>query len=98
MSSLTRRLTGRHPDAGVYEVERLEWADSRMTLVVRVWFRESSHLVGWQEHLPTVRSGFTPDDPHVVAGAWQTGEFFPCYVPNPYLPGADGIHWIRRRE
>ncbi|MFC9839092.1 hypothetical protein ACFVKB_35580 [Rhodococcus sp. NPDC127530] len=41
--------------------------------------------------------GFTPDDPHVVAGARHTGEFFPGYVPNPYLPGADGIHWIRRR-
>ncbi|NMM89367.1 hypothetical protein B2J88_34350 [Rhodococcus sp. SRB_17] len=94
LSALIRMLTTHPWDTGVYEVERLEWADSVMTLVVRVWGRDQSQLVGWREHLPTIRSGFTPDGPESVAGAWYTGEFYPRYLPAPYVPDADGIHWI----
>lgn len=94
LSALTNHLSARPWDTGVYEIEQLSWADSTMTLVVRVWGRDDSGLVGWREHLPTVRAGFGPDDPETVAGAWHTGEFYPCYLPQPYSPGADGIHWI----
>ena len=96
LSALTRMLSARPWDTGVYEIERLEWADSVMTLVVRVWGRDVSRLVGWREHLPTVRSGFKPDAPESVAGAWHTGEFYPCYLPEPYVSDTDGIHWIGR--
>lgn len=26
--------------------------------------------------------------------AWHTGEFYPCYLPQPSSPVPDGIHWI----
>ncbi|WP_072808198.1 hypothetical protein [Rhodococcus zopfii] len=94
LSAVTRYLSARPWDTGVYEIEQLSWADSIMTLVVRVWGRDDSGLVGWREHLPTVRAGFGSADPEMVAGAWHTGEFCPCYLPQPYLPGPDGIHWI----
>ncbi|MCJ0905480.1 hypothetical protein [Rhodococcus sp. ARC_M6] len=94
LSALTRMLTSRHWDTGKYVIERLELADSAMILVVRVWGRDQSQLVGWREHLPTIRSGFTPDDPESVADAWHTGEFYPCYLPEPHVPDTDGIHWI----
>ena len=98
LSALTRHLSARPWDTGVYEIERLSWADSVMTLVVRVWGRDDSGLIGWREHLPTVRAGFEPDDPETVARAWHTGEFYPCYLPQPYSPDPDGIHWIGTRR
>ncbi len=97
LSRLTQLLTLRPFDAGVYEIEKLEWAESWMTLIVRVWFREECYLVGWQQHLPTLRRTFTPADASAVANAWHTGEFSPCYVPQPYEPEPDGIHWYGRR-
>ncbi|MFE4499332.1 hypothetical protein ACFRFQ_05680 [Rhodococcus sp. NPDC056743] len=96
LSALTRMLSERPWDTGVYEVDRLEWADSVMTLVVRVWRGQNSRLVGWREHLPTIRSGFGIASPASIAGAWHTGEFYPCYLPEPFLPDADGIHWVGR--
>ncbi|MGV9870978.1 hypothetical protein [Rhodococcus koreensis] len=72
LSRLTQLLTLRPFDAGVYEVEKLEWAESWMTLIVRVWFREESCLMGWQQHLPTLRRAFTPDDASAVANASGT--------------------------
>lgn len=94
VSALTTSLSRRVFDESPYEVARLEWADSVMTLVVRVWRGDDSGLIGWQEHLPTVRSGFGGVDPARVAGAWHTGEFYPCCLPEPFLPDGDGIHWI----
>ncbi len=96
LSALTHHLSARPWDAGIYEIEQLDWADSIMTLVVRVWGRDRSGLGGWREHLPTVRSGFTPDDPERVAGAWHSGEFYPCYLPDPHVPDENGIHWVGR--
>ena len=94
LSALTMMLSERPWDTGVYEIERLEWADSIMTLVVRVWQRDDSRLVGWREHLPTIRSGFGTAESASIAGAWHVSEFYPCYLPDPYVPDADGIHWV----
>ncbi len=60
LSALTKHLSARPWDTGVYEIERLTWADSIMTLVVRVWGRDNSVLVGWCEHLPRCEEDSDP--------------------------------------
>lgn len=96
LSALTRHLSARPWDTGVYEIEQLSWADSVMTLVVRVWGRDDSGLVGWREHLPSVRAGFGPDDPEMVAGAWHTGVYFGSGCRRPLVRGHSHTFRISR--
>lgn len=96
LSCLTMLLSFRPFDAGEYEVREFAWKNSWLRLVVELWHGDTAGLVGWQVHLPTVRSSFCPDGAVEVAHAWWTGEFHPCYLPVPHLPGNDGIHWRGR--
>lgn len=93
IATLAELLTARHFDNGEYEVERLEFADSVLTLVVRVWRRDESGLVGFRRHLPALRGFYGTPDPAIAAGHWHIDGFSPCYLPSPFEPDADGVHW-----